>query len=82
MIAAAHRGTTATLPCGSWCISLVDSDGQPRVVVAYRCLGCALVKSLFCSTVADDGTVVPDLYCGVCRATESLRLAKWDPDPC
>jgi hypothetical protein len=78
MLAAAHHGTTATLPVGMWCVSLVSG----RAVIAYRCTGCALVKSLFCSTVADDGTIVPDLFCGVCRVTVPLRLAQWDPDPC
>ena len=78
-----HRGIPATMPIGSWCMTLYTSNGLLRVDPVYRC-PCGLIKSLWRTSFAvdDDGHVTPDVFCGSCRYQTAVRLLAWDPDPC
>lgn len=82
MTAPRHPGTPSTLPPGKWCDAATARDGALHYDVAYRCAGCGGLRLLFCHTVADDGTVEPDLRCDACGTTQTLRLESWDADPC
>lgn len=77
-----HPGTPSTLPPGKWCDAAVARDGQLHYDVAFCCAGCGQLRLLWNHTVANDGTVKPDVRCDNCGTTQTLVLDQWDADPC